>query len=117
QRNSVWRDEQVLDGRRYDHIRQTHARVDDGVVRAAGNRLQLQEREAAVGLRVEVDEERWPSAKRQRGGEVDGGRGLPDPAFLVRDGDDHEGARAAGADRPIILESTAPPVKRPRWQE
>ena len=30
------------------------------------------------------------AAQRQRRGQIDGGRGLPDAAFLVGDGDDHQ---------------------------
>jgi hypothetical protein len=41
-----------------------------------------------VALRVDVDEERAALAGGERGGEVHGGRGLPDAALLVRDGDD-----------------------------
>ena len=50
---------------------------------------EIEKRDAAVGLRVEIDEQRLASAHGQRGGEVDGGRGLADAAFLIGDGDDH----------------------------
>ena len=36
------------------------------------------------------------AAQGQRRGEVDGGRGLADAAFLVGDGDDHQDAEADG---------------------
>src|SRR3970282_831448 len=41
-----------------------------------------------VGLRVEVDEKDLSAAIRQRGGEVDRGRGLSDAALLIGYGDD-----------------------------
>ena len=49
----------------------------------------IEERDAAVGLRVEIDEQRLAAAHRQRGGKVHGCRGLADAAFLIGDGDDH----------------------------
>ena len=41
-----------------------------------------------VALRVDVDEQDALVGQRQRGGEVDGGGGLPDAALLIGDGDD-----------------------------
>src|SRR3546814_3560506 len=39
-----------------------------------------------IALRVEVDNQRAPAGRRERGGEVDRGRCLADPALLVRHG-------------------------------
>ena len=59
------------------------------VDRAGRGRLALQTDAARqVGLRVHVDEEHALVRERQRGGEVDGGRGLADAALLVGDGPD-----------------------------
>jgi hypothetical protein len=49
----------------------------------------IEERDTAVGLRVEIDEQRLSPAHRQRGGEVDGGTGFPYTALLVGDRDNH----------------------------
>ena len=39
-------------------------------------------------LRIEVDEQDALLGERQRGGEVDGGGGFADAAFLIGDGED-----------------------------
>jgi hypothetical protein len=44
-----------------------------------------------VGLGIEVDQENLLAALGQAGGEIDGGGGLADAAFLVGDGDDGRG--------------------------
>src|SRR5690606_12118000 len=41
-----------------------------------------------VALRIHVDHERAPLGDSQAGAQIDGGRGLANAAFLVRDGDD-----------------------------
>jgi hypothetical protein len=41
-----------------------------------------------VALRIEVDEQHTALRGRERGGEIHGSRGLANPAFLVRDGND-----------------------------
>ena len=43
----------------------------------------------AVGLGIEVDQEGLQTLGGEGGGEVDGGGGLPDSPFLIRDADDH----------------------------
>ncbi len=66
------------------------SRVGDRVVGAARDRGVIEERDAAVGLRVEIDEQRLAAAHRQRRGKVHGRRGLADAAFLIGDGNDHQ---------------------------
>jgi hypothetical protein len=63
--------------------------VGDDVVQAGTHLADVQERHSAVGLRIEIDEERGLAAHRKRSGEVDGGGRLTDSALLVRDGDNH----------------------------
>ena len=41
-----------------------------------------------VALGIDVDEQHALSGERQRGREVDGGRGFADAALLIGDGDD-----------------------------
>src|SRR5258708_2717150 len=47
--------------------------------------------DAAVALRVRVDQQRRLAKPREAGGEVDAGRGLTATALLVDDGDDPHG--------------------------
>jgi len=49
----------------------------------------IEERDAAVCLGVEIDEERLPAAYCQSCGKVDGRRRLADSALLIGDSDDH----------------------------
>ena len=57
--------------------------------RAAGDCGQVEKRQTAVGLRVEIDEQRFAPAHGQCCGKVDGGRGLSDAPLLIGDRDDH----------------------------
>src|ERR1700691_2893879 len=41
-----------------------------------------------IALRVEIDQQHAPFGGRQRGGEIDGGGGLSDPALLICNCDD-----------------------------
>src|SRR5579862_9406960 len=41
-----------------------------------------------IALRIEIDQEHAPFGGRQRGGEIDGGGGLSNPAFLICNCDD-----------------------------
>ena len=50
---------------------------------------QVDERHAAVGLGVEVDEQRLALAQRERGREIDGGGRLADAAFLIGNSENH----------------------------
>ena len=56
------------------------------------------EPDGRVALRVDVDDQRLVAGRRDAGGDVDGGGGLPDPALLVRDRVDggHRGFDASG---------------------
>src|SRR5262249_14358349 len=77
-------------------------RVRNGVVHALRDGRDVEERHRAVGLGIEVDEQRPLPAERQRGRQVNRGRGLADAALLVGDCDDHEWpaeSRAILADR------------------
>ena len=60
----------------------------------------IAESRGGVRLRVEIDDERPLAGLGQAGGEIDGGRGLADPALLVRDCVDPSG-------HPNILSSPA----------
>src|SRR5206468_2514150 len=75
-----------------------HRPLHDRVVDAPRHLLQVEERHRAVGLRIEIDEQRPLAAERQRRRQVDGGRRLADAAFLVRDRDDHERAGTRGTE-------------------
>ena len=72
---------------------QRHRRLRNRVVHAPRHLRHVEERHRAVGLGIEVDEQRALAAQRQRGRQVDGGRGLPHAALLVGDGDDHRGEK------------------------
>src|SRR5271168_4057628 len=41
-----------------------------------------------ITLRIEIDQQHTPLGGRQRSGEIDGGGGLSDPAFLICNRDD-----------------------------
>ena len=62
--------------------------VRQDLVNGMGDFVQGKEGQGAVGLRVQVDEEGPLLFSGERGGEINGGCGLPDPALLVRDGND-----------------------------
>jgi hypothetical protein len=49
----------------------------------------IQKRDGAIGLRIEIEKEDTLSLSGKRGGQIDGGSGLPYPTFLVGDGDYH----------------------------
>ena len=83
------RDEQVGDRRRPDDVRELARRFGNRVVGAPRDRAEIEKRNAAVGLRVEIDEQRLPAPHGQRGGEVHGGRRLADAALLIGDRNDH----------------------------
>ena len=47
-----------------------------------------------IALRIEIDDQHLLAHRRERGAEIDRGRGLPDPALLIGDGQDaHAGHR------------------------
>jgi len=63
--------------------------VDQALIGARGHGLGVDSHAAAaVGLRIRIHEEGPVLERAETGTEVDGGRGLADPAFLVGDGDD-----------------------------
>ena len=63
--------------------------VDQALVGSRGHGLGVDsDAAAAVGLRIRIHEEGPVLKRAEAGTEVDGGRGLADPAFLVGDGDD-----------------------------
>ena len=97
------RDEQVRHRRRLDDVGERAARFGDRVVGAARDRREVEKRNAAVRLGVEIDEQRLLAAHRQGGGEVDGGRRLADAAFLVRDRYDHRALDGCGVRSALIL--------------
>ena len=49
------------------------------------------DRAGGVGLGIEIDEQRVDFAFGERGGKIDGGRGLADAALLVGDGENGGG--------------------------
>ena len=88
------------DARRRNAEMRLVGRADDGRQRGAaiaGHRLEhvradrrhVEKRHGAVGLGIQVDEQRRPAAEREGGGEVDGGRGLTHAALLIGNGQDH----------------------------
>src|SRR5690606_10776281 len=85
-------DGQAIYIRREDERRRVGNRLGgrQGVVDgAAGGRRPFATQAAReVALRVDVDKEHAVVAKRQPGGEVDGGGRLSDPALLIGDGND-----------------------------
>ncbi len=66
------------------------------MLRRASSPSRASEAEASggVGLGVAVDEEGWKAFEGEGGGEVDGGGGFADSAFLIDDGDDLGGGGA-----------------------
>ena len=89
---------QVRDRRRQDDVRQRAARRRRSRrTRCASTCAHVEKRHRAVGLGIEIDEQRRLAAQRQRRRQVDGGRGLAHAALLVGDGDNHE--RAASRER------------------
>ena len=77
--------------RRDDDVAHLAGGIGNRVVRAATDSGHVEERDAAVGLRVEIDEQRWLAAQGKARGEVDGGSGLAHTALLIGDGNDHGG--------------------------
>ena len=69
-------------------------RIGDRVVNALPDLLHVEKRQRAVGLRVEIDEERLAAAHGQRRGEVHGRRRFTDAAFLVGNGNNHREDRS-----------------------
>jgi hypothetical protein len=96
-------DEQVRQRGGQDDVGKRDVRLGNRIVGAAPDGGVLEERDAAVGLRVQVDEQRLAAAHRERGGKIHGGRGLADAPFLIGDGDDHFCGYAA-----ILWRSDAP---------
>jgi hypothetical protein len=58
-------------------------RIDEDVVHAAPHFSHVDERHAAVGLGVEIDEQRLAIAHRQCCREIDRGRRFTDASFLI----------------------------------
>jgi hypothetical protein len=64
-------------------------RVHQDIIKGLGVAVGVgEDRDSAMGLGVGIDQENAVSQKRQCGGDVEGGRGLPHSAFLVGNGDD-----------------------------
>ena len=92
--------QQALDVRAGGHHVGQRDALDERVVRRRDAAAVLDaERGRGVALRVEVDDQHPLPELGQRGGDVDGGRGLADAALLVRDHDD-PGRVGAGQRRP-----------------
>src|SRR4029079_14094313 len=90
-------DLQVVDGARDDEARRIEGRValERAVYRAARGLLPTQPDAACrVALRIEVDEQHLLVGERERGREIDGGRGLPYPALLIGNRDDSSHIRS-----------------------
>jgi hypothetical protein len=81
-------DRQVREACRLDDVRQADVRIGDRVVGAPGDDRVFQERDAAVSLRVQVDQEDFSAPHRKRRGQVHGGGRFADAALLVGDSDD-----------------------------
>jgi hypothetical protein len=93
QGNARGRYEQILERRRrLDDVCQLARRIGDRVVHALVDRAMVEEGNAAVGLRVEIDEECLAATHRQGRGKVDRRRGLAHSTLLVGDGNDHREA-------------------------
>ena len=94
QRDARRRHRQVLERRRQDDVaeaRRSESTKTSYMLRA--HLAQVDERHAAVGLGVEVDEQRLALAQRQGGRQVDGGRRLADAALLIGDCENHRSGR------------------------
>ncbi len=74
--------------------------------RPAGNA----ETGAGIALRIEIDDQHRLADRRQRRTEIDGGRGLADPALLVGDRENPGAGRAR--ERQIMLRHGKPPSPR-----
>src|SRR5208337_2228011 len=57
----------------------------------------MEKRDGRVRLRVQVNQQRAPAFCRNGGGQIDRRGGLPDPALLVRNGDNGSHRRSASA--------------------
>src|SRR5204863_1653313 len=81
--------------------------VDESLVDRRLDLLRVEKRERRVSLGVEVDEEGLKSLLGQSGGQVDGGCGLSNTAFLVGNGQNQgeESPRDAAADCLSILKT------------
>ena len=112
QRDPGRRDEEPGDRRRQDHVAERCPRFGDGVVGTARDSLEVDVGDAAVGLRIEVDQQRAPPTERQGGGKVDGRRGLADSTLLICDGDDHQ---TLGCRRTIRLAGVAALILGAGW--
>ena len=80
---------QVLHRGLYDDVGHLHGRLGQNVEHRFFDQPPVDVRHRAVGLGIEIDQERLHALLGQCGGEVDGGGGLSDAPFLVRDADDH----------------------------
>ena len=89
-------------GRR-DDVQPRHRGLEDGVAdvdlagehvvgRAVAALAVDAEPGRGIALRVEIDDQHMLADRRERGAEIDGGRGLADPALLVGEGE-HPGDR------------------------
>ena len=67
-------------------------RIGHDVVHRARDRASLEERHGAVGLRIEIDQQRRELLAGDRRGQVDRGRRLADATLLIGNRDDHRPA-------------------------
>ena len=91
ERNARRRDRQILVRRRQDDVTQRDGRFDEHVVHAASHGLQIHERHAAIGLGIEIDQQRSALSHGQRSGQIDGGGRLADAPFLIGNRENHSG--------------------------
>src|SRR5215204_2171043 len=103
-------DLQTVDGRRVRVGFEILLPVHHQLVGRNPYRMRVEERDRAVALRVQVEQEYAFSALRECGGEIDRGRGLADPALLVGYGDDSAQKRLS---RSEVLRTTSA-SRRPR---
>ena len=80
----------MLVGRRRNHLEEGTFAAE-GTVEALARLLLNADRARGVRLWVEIDEERGDFFLGQSSGEIDGGGGFTDAAFLVGDGEDSSG--------------------------
>jgi hypothetical protein len=96
QRDARRGDRQVLDRRRQHDVAKPDVRLRDRVVNALRDLRHVEERQRAVGLGIEIDEQGSLAAQREGRRQIDRGGGLPDTTLLICDGDDHHPRRSEG---------------------
>ena len=90
ERDVRWRDPKISLRRLGDDLLERAVAIRKRIVDATSKVSAVDIRESAVSLRVEIDQQRRFSTKRESRRKIDRCRGLPHATFLVGNGDDHQ---------------------------